>query len=327
VATTGHSGASRSHSRSLSKVEALTGYATIGILILVGVVCGHVGVLTVQHQKMMSKLALLVAAPALMFTIMEKADLSRVFARSFVANVGAIVIAALIYVILAALIFKRTAPERTMGMLLSCYTNAGNLGLPVAVYALGDATWIAPVLLVQLAILQPAALTHLDYHRARETGGPLPIGRLVTLPIRNPLTVACLAGLALNIAHLRLPALLETPAEMLGAVAVPTMLLAFGISLRLEPRPKHDTESVESYVVIAIKVLLQPLAAFLLARYALHLPAQSVRAVTVIAALPPAQNIYIFGMRYGFRELFARDVIFRATAVSAVVILVLMAVL
>jgi len=308
-------------------VQALTGYATIGILIIVGVICGHFGVLTLQHQKMMSKLALLVAMPALMFTIMEKADLSRVFARSFVANAGAIVAAALLYWLLAVTIFKRPPPERTMGMLLSCYTNAGNLGLPVAVYALGDATWIAPVLLVQLAILQPAALTHLDYHRARETGGPVPVARLLTLPIRNPLTVACLGGLALNLANLRLPALIETPMEMLGAVAVPIMLLAFGISLRLEPRPTRNAETAESFVIVAIKVLIQPLSAYLLARYALHLPAASIRAVTVIAALPPAQNIYIFGMRYGFRELFARDVIFRATAVSAVVILVLVAVL
>ncbi|MGV8850571.1 MAG: AEC family transporter, partial [Propionibacteriaceae bacterium] len=107
-------------------MQALTGYATIGILILVGVVCGHFGVLTVQHQKMMSKLALLVAAPALMFTLIEKADLSRVFARSFIANAGAIVIAALIYTLMAVTIFKRSAPERTMGILLSSYTNAGN---------------------------------------------------------------------------------------------------------------------------------------------------------------------------------------------------------
>ncbi|MGV8849836.1 MAG: AEC family transporter, partial [Propionibacteriaceae bacterium] len=154
-----------------------------------------------------------------------------------------------------------------------------------------------------------------------------PLGKILSLPVRNPLTVGCVLGLVMNLVNLRLPALLETPMEMLGAVAVPVMLLAFGISLRLEPRPTRNAESAESYVIIAIKVLAQPLAAFLLARYALHLPAQSIRAVTVIAALPPAQNIYIFGMRYGFRELFARDVIFRATAVSAVVILVLMTVL
>ena len=308
-------------------MQALTGYVTIGILILVGVGCGHFGILTIQHQKMMSKLALLVASPALMLTMIEKADLSKVFARSFIANAGAILIAALVYTVLALVIFRPPPAERTMGMLLACYTNAGNLGLPVAAYALGDPTWIAPVLLVQIAILQPLALAHLDYQRARGSGAKVPVARLITLPFRNPLTVGCLAGLALNLAHVALPGLIQTPLEMLGGVAVPTMLLAFGISLRLDPRPTHGADSTESYVITVIKVIIQPLSAFLLARYALHLPEHSVRAVTVIAALPPAQNIYVFGMRYGVRELFARDTIFRTTAVSAVVILVLAALL
>ncbi len=308
-------------------MQALTGYATIGILILVGVICGHFGVLTVQHQKMMSKVALLVASPALLASIMSKADLTRVFARSFLANAGAIAAAALIYTVLAVTIFRPRSEERTIGMLLSSYTNAGNLGLPVAAYALGDVTWIVPVLLVQTAVLQPLALAHLDYRRAAGNGDPVPVGRLLTLPFRNPLTVGSLIGLALNIAHVTIPGVLATPLEMLGNVAVPTMLLAFGISLRLEPRPKAGADSAESYVILAIKVVVQPLAAYLLARFALGLPEHSVRAVTVIAALPPAQNIYVFSMRYGVRELFARDTIFRATVVSAGVILLLAAVL
>lgn len=308
-------------------MQALTGYATIGILIGVGVVCGHFGVLTIQHQKMMSKLALMVASPALLLSIMAKADLSRVFARSFIANAGAILVAAAVYSVLALTVFRPAPEERTIGILLSSYTNAGNLGLPVAAYALGDVTWIVPVLFVQTAVLQPLALAHLDYRRAAGNGEPVPIGRLLTLPFRNPLTVGSMIGLALNLAHLSIPGLLATPLEMLGNVAVPAMLLAFGISLRLEPRPKAGAERAESYAILVIKVLVQPLTAFLVARFALGLPEHSVRAVTVIAALPPAQNIYVFSMRYGVRELFARDTIFRSTVVSAGVILLLAAVL
>ena len=73
--------------------------------------------------------------------------------------------------------------------------------------------------------------------------------------------------------------------------------------------------------------VLQPLAALLLARYAFHLPHEAVRAVTIVAALPSAQNIYVISMRYGVRELFARDTIFTATAVSALVILALVTLL
>ena len=49
-----------------------------------------------------------------------------------------------------------------IGTLCSAYVNAGNLGLPIAAYVLGDAALIAPMLLMQLLVLQPVALAVLD---------------------------------------------------------------------------------------------------------------------------------------------------------------------
>ncbi len=308
-------------------MQALQGYVTIGALIVVGVVMGHFGVLTSAHQRMMSKLALIVASPALMFMLMSKADLSHVFARSALVSVLAIVCGAVLYLIVCVPLFRPAPAGRTVGMLLSCYSNAGNLGLPIAAYALGDATWIAPILIVQLAVLQPLALAHFDATRASDSGQPVPVRSLLTLPLRNPLTVGTLAGLAVNVLGWKVPDLIAQPTTMLGNVAVPTMLLAFGISLRLDPLPKRGSESVESAVVVVIKTMLQPLCAFLLARYAFDLTPAAVRAVTIVAALPSAQNIYVISMRYGVRELFARDTIFTATAVSFGVILGLVALL
>lgn len=301
-------------------MQALQGYFTIGALILVGVAMGHFGVLTSAHQRMMSKLALIVASPALMFMLMSKADLSHVFARSALVSWLAILAGAVLYLVICVPLFRPSPAGRTVAMLLSCYSNAGNLGLPIAAYALGDATWIAPVLIIQLAVLQPLALAHFDAVRAADSGEPVPVRSLLTLPLRNPLTVGTLAGLAVNVAGWHVPELIALPTTMLGNVAVPTMLLAFGISLRLDPLPKRGPESAESAVVVVIKTMLQPLSAYLLARYAFDLTPPAVRAVTIVAALPSAQNIYIISMRYGVREFFARDTIFSATAVSFVVI-------
>lgn len=307
-------------------VQALTGYVTIGVLILVGVVCGHFGVLTTQHQRMLSKTALLVASPALMVMLMSRADLSHVFARSVYASYGAIAGSALVYTVLAFAVFRPDLAGRTIGTLLSCYSNAGNIGIPVAMYALGDATWAAPILLVQVAVMQPIGLAVLDYCKARDNGARIPLLGLLSLPLRNPLTVGCLTGLALNLLGLTVPRLIATPLDMLAGMAVPSMLLALGISLRLEPRPSRNAESAESATVIGLKCLVQPGIAYLLGR-ALGLPGEAVRAVTILAALPPAQNVHVIATRYGVRELFARDAVFRATMVSAVVILVLVTVL
>ena len=52
--------------------------------------------------------------------------------------------------------------ELVIGALASPYVNAGNLGLPVAAYVLGDAAFVAPTLLLQLLVLQPTALAALD---------------------------------------------------------------------------------------------------------------------------------------------------------------------
>lgn len=98
-------------------------------------------------------------------------------------------------------------------------------------------TWMAPILLIQVVILQPTALALLD-----ATGSdPATSGRrwwyYLSLPIRNPLTVGTVAGLVVNALNLPVPEPVWSPAVMLGAVAVPAMLLAFGISLRLDPLP------------------------------------------------------------------------------------------
>lgn len=307
-------------------MQALTGYFTIGFLILVGAVCGHVGVLTTQHQRMLSKVALLVASPALMVMLMSRADLSHVFARSVYASYGAIAGSALLYTVLAFTVFHRDLAGRTIATLLSCYSNAGNIGIPVALYALGDATWAAPILLIQMGFMQPIGLSVLDYCKARDNGARIPVAGLLTLPFRNPLTVGCLIGLALNLLQITVPNLIATPLDMLGGMAVPSMLVALGISLRLEPRPEHNTEILESGLVVSLKCLVQPGIAYLVG-WLLGLPQDSVKAVTVLAALPPAQNVHVIATRYGVRELFARDAVFRATIVSAVVILVLVTVL
>jgi predicted permease len=306
-------------------LPALQGFFTIGVLIGVGWLLARVGELTLAHRKLKSLLALYVASPALMFTTMSQADLTRVFAASVIASYGAIGCVAGLYIIATILVFHHNLAGRTIGTLLSCYSNAGNLGIPVAAYALGDVTWVVPILLIQMVVLQPGALAILDACQARQSGSRLTVGSLVSLPFRNPLTVGVLLGLAANLAQLHwgfaLPGFVVHPVEMLGNVAVPTMLLAFGISLCLDPKPARGADRAESWFLVGLKVIWQPLAAYLLAAAVLHLDPATVKAVTVVAALPCAQNIFIFASKYEVRMVFARDTIFRATAVSVVAIL------
>jgi malonate transporter and related proteins len=74
---------------------------------------------------------------------------------------------------------------------------------------------------------------------------------------------------------------------------------------------------------VAIKLLLQPVAAYRIGAYLVGLQGHDLLAVTVIAALPTAQNVFTFAMRYDRGVLLARDVIFVATIMSVPTIIVI----
>jgi predicted permease len=300
---------------------ALSGYLTIWSVIGLGWLVAHLHVLNEGHRRMLSRLAFTVGSPALLFSLVARADLSHLFSGTLVVSGLAIVLGALAYLIAARVLLGRgDLPGRVVGTLCSVYTNAGNLGLPVAAYVLGDMTWMAPIMLIQVGILQPTAMALLDLAAARRDGRRLSWQRYVSLPFRNPITVGTLAGLALNGLQVSLPDLVWQPIDMVGGLAVPAMLIAFGVSLRLDPLPGRGPHARELALVTPIKVLLHPAIAFALGAGVFHLGLSDLLAVTVIAALPTAQNIYLISSRYHVRALLARDAIFISTIASIPVV-------
>lgn len=295
---------------------ALTGFFTIAAIVVTGVLLAHFRVLGELHRALLNRLAFLVASPALIFSLVSQANLVHLFSHTLAVSVIAIVVAGLSYLLAARALFGRFRARTVIGTLCACYTNAGNLGLPIAAAIMGDMTWMAPIMLVQVGFMQPLALALLDTRNARNAGEPLAWHTYLTLPFRNPITTAVLAGAAVNLAGITVPSLLMTPLQMVGAVAVPSMLLAFGISLRLDPLPGRGDHAPEVWVIQVIKVLVQPLVAWALGAFVFGVTGPELLAVTVIAALPAAQNIYVIASRYEVGEMMARDSIFWSTMLA-----------
>jgi len=211
-------------------------------------------------------------------------------------------------------------PKTVIGTLCSMYVNAGNLGLPIATYVLGDAALVAPVLLLQLLLLQPVAMAVLDHSTAPEGFSP---GLLVRRTLTNPLMMGALIGLALALTRVTMPALVRAPIELVGGMAVPAMLLAYGVSLRLGPRPGAGISAAEVGLIVTLKLAVQPLAAYFVGRSVLGLDDASLFAVAVLAALPTAQNIFVHAARYNRGVVVARDTIFLTTVLSVPALLVI----
>ena len=117
--------------------------------------------------------------------------------------------------------------------------------------------------------------------------------------------------------------IINAPLTLVGGIAVPAVLLAYGISLRLGPRPGSGEPPMQIATLVSIKLIVQPIAAYLIGAYALDLVGRDLLAVTVIAALPTAQNVFTFAMRYDRGVILARDMIFVATLLSVPAILII----
>lgn len=305
-------------------VAVLEGFATIGVVIAVGFGLAHGRILDASASEVLSRVAFFVASPALVLTLMTRTDVSQVLSRQLVATVAGVVVPVVVYAACARFVWRRRLGDGVIGAFASAYVNAGNLGLPVAAYVLGDATYVVPTLLLQLCVLTPLGLALLD-HDTRT--GAISWRRVLVQPLLNPLTLAMLLGVALSLTHTRLPGAVEAPLELIGAMAVPSMLVAYGVALRLGGGFGAGGARGEIALASALKLVVQPAVATLVAAYLLGLEGHALLAVAVTSALPTAQNVFTHASRYRRATVLARDTILVTTVLCLPVMLAIAAVL
>jgi malonate transporter len=215
------------------------------------------------------------------------------------------------YVVVARLRWRLDTGALLIGALSSSYVNAGNLGIAIAAYVVGDLTVVVPTLLVQMLVVQPTALVVLDRITGRGEGVRSAARRLVT----NPLTVAAVVGLVLATTGWRLPAPLLSPLEMLAGAAIPLMLMSYGAALRLSPPIGRAGHNGEVVVATVLKMGVMPVVAWAVG-VGLGLEGQVLLGVVITAALPTAQNIFLHATRYRVGEDVARETILVTTLAS-----------
>jgi len=302
-------------------IGVVTGFSIIGIVIAVGFFTGKYGVLGENAKQVLSRTAFFVTNPALLFVVLSRADIHQIFS-SFVliALLSAVAVAAL-YLAASRLFFRRPAAETALGAMAAFFVNANNIGIPVAIYVLGDAAFVAPVILLQMVILTPVCLSILDL----TAGNKVSVRRILTQPLRNPVILAALAGAAVSATGFVLPAPVLAPLELLGGAAVPLVLMAFGMSL-VGMRPlRAGTGRAEIIVGTALKSVVMPVAAYLIARFGFGASGHDLFGAVVMAALPTAQNVFLFASRYDRGVVVTRDIVLLSSIGAVPVLLVVTA--
>jgi malonate transporter and related proteins len=301
----------------------LNGFAVIAVVIGVGYLIGRRGYLGDNGREVLTKLAFHVATPALLFTTLAQADLSVILSNRLLVTAISTFAMAGVFVAVGAV--RRWGVGRTtIGALCSSYVNAGNLGIPIAVYVLGDASLVAPVLLFQQIVMTPVALTVLDLSGPGEKTS---LWRRVTTPVRNPVGIGSLSGVAVSASGLTVPGPVLDPLTLIGNMSVPAVLLAFGISLCGSTMPGRGPDRTPVLLSVALKSVGQPLTAWALAAGVFGLRGAPLLDVVVTSALPAAQNLFTYASRYRVGEVLARESILLSTMLAVPVLVVVAATL
>lgn len=298
----------------------LVGFAIIGAVILVGYIVGRTRILGEHAPFVLSRIVFFVLSPSLLFTVLADADVHVLFSSVLAVSAIAALASCLLFASIAILAWKRKLPEATIGALSSGYVNANNIGLPVAVYVLGDPAAAAPVLLFQLLVLAPVSLTILDVL----TTGKVSFGRAVTRPFMNPLIIGSLVGTLVAVFAVPIPDEVMEPFRIIGGAAVPLVLIAFGMSLTGQKILEPGTGRRDVLLATIIKLAVMPVLAWVLGALVFHLEPERLFAVVVLAGLPTAQNIFVYAQRYGRAVIPTRDTVL-ITTIGSVPVLVLVA--
>ncbi|WP_370948938.1 AEC family transporter [Amycolatopsis sp. cg5] len=306
-------------------MSVLPAFAPIWAITGLGYLLSRFAVLGDRADQVLTRFAFTVAMPAVVFSTLTSTSFSALVNPGLLAFVAGTAAVGITAAVLSRWVFRRKRGEGVVTGMAACYTNAGNLGIPVALQVLGGSSFIVSVLLIQSLGMMPLMLGLLESDVPR--GESSRLRALLMLPVRNPVIAASLLGVLVGTTGLHLPDLLMQPIHTLGNAGVATALLALGMSLNPgktvvtgEPRRGELT------MVVVLKVIAQPLVA-LGVGLALGLPQPVMLAAVLCSALPTAQNIFIATSQYAIDSRFTRDAVLITTLLSMATLSVIAALL
>ncbi len=217
---------------------------------------------------------------------------------------------------LAAIPLRLDRATRAGFMLVVVFSNAGNFGLPVVLFAFGrEALTFATVYFVASAVLSYTVGVFLAASGHRSFLEAL---RGIT---RVPTVYAVIAAAVVLAAQVPIPVGVMRAITLLSDASLPMLMLVLGMQLQAAKRPEHPG-AVATAVVLSL--LVSPVLAFLVAG-AVGLTGPAFEAGIVQAAMPAAIVTTILAIEFGLDPTFPTSVVFVSTLLSPFTVTLLIA--
>ena len=284
-------------------------------VIALGAVSARLGKVPEAGLAWMQFFLIYLALPCLFFRLISEKAITELANWGFIAGTTLSTALAFALSFVAGRLNGLRPPETVLGAVAGSYSNIGYMGPPMILGLLGPAA-SAPVALifvfdtVFLFSATPAlmALAGVEQRSALATARDV-LRKVLT----HPFVIATMVGVGVSLFRVRPPAAIDTMIGWLSGASAPCALFLLGVTVAIRPVGKLPSEV--GWLVL-IKLVLHPLIVWLVLAGLGPFDPIWVETAIVMAALPPALNIFVLARQYDTGIERASACVLIGTAVS-----------
>jgi malonate transporter len=267
-------------------------------LIFIGFACGKLKQIPDTALAWMNFFIVYVALPALFYRILAQTPLEQLAQVDFVlATTLATFWAFAVSFTIGMAIRHGHIAESTIAGLAGGYGNIGYMGPGLALATLGPQAAVPVALIFCFDTL--LLFTLVPFLMALAKPQQLSIGAtavdVVKRIVSHPLVIATAVGVASAAIQFQPPVALDRLLQFLQDAAAPCALFTLGVTVALRPLKKMPWEVP---ALTAVKLVLHPVLMFLLLSLFGPFEQSWVYTAVLMAALPPALNVFVFARQY-----------------------------
>ena len=208
---------------------------------------------------------------------------------------------------LAAAPLRLSRPELSAFLLVVMFSNTGNYGLPVVLFAFGPAALAqATAFFVAGSLLTYTVGVLVAATGRRSIRGAL--GKIV----RVPAIYAVAAAAVILESGIQLPTALTRPIALLSDAALPTMILVLGMQLEGARRPERPSAVAAA---VALSLVAAPFVALGVA-WIVGVSGAARQAGVILASMPVAVVTTILAVEFDIAPAFVKSAVFVSTLLS-----------